>query len=64
MDEAQRLKAQRDSVEAAQTLVDTWPLVLDGLDGIVKQTIERGFTPDQARAIVTGLFARTQTPSS
>lgn len=49
---AAREQLQREAVMAAQQLVDMWPAILDGLDGMVRQTMERGFTEREARAII------------
>lgn len=56
-----REDVERQSVMAAQMLVDTWPLLLDGIDGMVRQTMERGFTEREARSIVTRMIAGSST---
>lgn len=43
---------QAQSILAAQMLVEMWPTVLDGIEGMVRQTIDRGFTEREARALV------------
>ncbi len=45
-------------LESGAKLVDSWPLFLDALDGIVAQTKARGFTEDQSRGIVHAIFSQ------
>lgn len=43
---------QAMTLNAAQQLVAMWPLMLDGIEGMVQQTIARGFTEREARVLV------------
>lgn len=56
-DEEKRRDAALKASGAAQMLVEMWPNLLDGLEGMVAQTVARGFTPEQARTIVASVFA-------
>jgi len=38
--------------ENAARMLDVWPVLLDAMDGLVAQTIARGYSVDQARALV------------
>lgn len=40
------------ALAAAESLVSMWPVMLDGIEGMVRQTMERGFTEREARALV------------
>lgn len=39
-----------------QDAMTGWSLHLDMLDGLVRQTVERGWTEEQARRMIAGTF--------
>lgn len=43
--------------ESSMRLLDQWPFVLEAMNGVVVQTIEAGFTEEQARSIVAAMFS-------
>ena len=44
--------------DAGVKLTSLWPMMLDSFDAIVEQTKARGFTEEQARALVVSMFKR------
>lgn len=43
---------QNAALQGAQILVETWSITLEGIEGMVRQTVQRGFTEREARAMV------------
>lgn len=49
---------ETQALQGAQILVTMWPITLDGIEGMVQQTMARGFTDRDARAIVASFISR------
>lgn len=47
----------RDTAASAVTLLDHWPTLLDAIDGMVRQAMERGWSEQMARQMVAGVIA-------
>lgn len=48
---------QQGMLALAQLFVDCWPTYLDGLEGMVRQCVARGWSDHQARALVVATVA-------
>lgn len=49
-------KQQADILGQAQTAQESWGLILDMLDGMLAETMRRGWPEEMARAIVARAF--------
>lgn len=49
-------------LDASAQLMDQWPYLLDAIEGIIAQTMARGFTRDQAIVFVLHVLTTKQQP--
>ena len=52
---------QQCMLALAQLFVDCWPTYLDGLEGMVRQCVARGWSEQQARALAASLVVAIAT---
>lgn len=47
---------QKSDHEVMMGMIETWPAILDTIDGMLAQTLQRGWPEPMARAIVASAF--------